>query len=229
MLPRVLEPEVMDTEEEAVDYDSMHHETVNRAFVDDLLHAASQLGIQVPTADEPALRVLDVGTGTAQIPIELCRRPGPFHVVGIDLAAEMLKLATRNISRAGLQSRITIELVDGKNLPYADGSFDWVMSNSIIHHIPNPAICFQEMHRVLKPGGLWFVRDLFRPADSGTIESIVQTYAGMDSARQQQLFRQSLHAALTVPEVYELVAKLGVSADQVAATSDRHWTLMFER
>lgn len=63
MLARTLEPEVMDTPEEALAYDSMDHADVNRVFVDDFL-----------AADPEAGEILDLGTGTALIPIELCRR-----------------------------------------------------------------------------------------------------------------------------------------------------------
>ncbi len=221
MLTRVLEPEVMDTVEEAVDYDSMDHSTVNRLFVDHLLAAAQDFG----AVSHEQLRILDVGTGTALIPIELCRRPQTGRVRVIDLAAEMLKLARSNIDRAGLTARIEPELIDAKTLPYLDGSVDWVISNSIVHHIPDPSLCLSEMLRVLKPGGLLFVRDLFRPDSAEMIEHIVQTYAGGDSARQQQLFRQSLHAALTVEEMRDLAELLGLKRNSVNASSDRHWTL----
>ena len=221
MLSRVLEPEVMDTVEEAIDYDSMDHNTVNRLFVDHLLTAARDVGVVSHTE----LQILDVGTGTALIPIELCRRLQTGRVRAIDLAAEMLKLARANIARAGLTARIEPELIDAKTLPYPDASFDWVISNSIIHHIPDPSLCLSEMRRVLKPGGLLFVRDLFRPDSAEAIEHIVQTYAGGDSARQQQLFRQSLHAALTVEEMRDLAESLGLRRDSVNASSDRHWTL----
>ena len=56
-LRRVLEPEVMDSDEEARDYDAMDHAGVNAAFCDDLTALAPDLGA-----------VLDVGTGTARIP-----------------------------------------------------------------------------------------------------------------------------------------------------------------
>ena len=45
--------------------------------------------------------VLDLGTGTAQIPLELCRQNPRVRVVAIDLAEEMLRLAAQNIERAG--------------------------------------------------------------------------------------------------------------------------------
>ena len=154
-----------------------------------------------------------------------CPCPQTGRVRAIDLAAEMLTLASANIERAGLTARIEPELIDAKTLPYLDDSFDWVISNSIVHHIPDPSLCLSEMLRVLKPGGLLFVRDLFRPDSAEKIEHIVLTYAGGDSARQQQLFRQSLHAALTVEEMRELAESLGLRRDSVNASSDRHWTL----
>jgi ubiquinone/menaquinone biosynthesis C-methylase UbiE len=226
MLPRTLEPEVMDTADEAADYDSMDHSSVNRLFVDDLLNAANSAGFAERLASRTErLRVLDVGTGTAQIPIEFCQRPGNVDMVAIDLAAEMLLLAEQNIRDAGLHGSILLEHVDAKELPFDDGEFDWVISNSIVHHIPEPLDCLREMQRVLKPGGLLFVRDLLRPDSSDQAEKLVQTYAGNDNDEQRQLFRQSLHAALTPAEIGSLMELLGWPASTVQQTSDRHWTV----
>ena len=232
MLTRVLEPEVMDTAEEAVDYDSMDHSTVNRLFVDDLLAAAERFGeSEIAASDvstqrqQKSLRVLDVGTGTALIPIELCRRPIDATVWAIDLAVEMLKLAEFNVRTAGLDGRIVLEQSDGKSLDYDDGEFDWVISNSIVHHIPEPRDALAEMLRVLRPGGLLFVRDLARPQTNSDVEYLVATYAGDANENQQQLFRQSLHAALTVEEVRELMREFDWPADWVVMNSDRHWTI----
>ena len=116
-------------------------------------------------------------------------------------------------------------LRDCKKLPEATASFDAVMSNSIVHHIPQPGSVLKELWRVLKPGGLMFVRDLMRPDDVETLESLVTTYAGDANTHQKQMFRDSLHAALTVEEVRELVRDYGLSSDSVKATSDRHWTI----
>lgn len=228
MIPRVLEPEVMDTPEEAADYDAMDHAEVNRAFVDDLLAAMRSLrGSSTAFESGRWTSVLDVGTGTALIPIELGRRADfTGEVVGVDLAEEMLALARLNINRAGLTERVRVEAVDAKSLPYEDGAFDVVMSNSIVHHIPEPSVVMAEMLRVLRPGGLLFVRDLFRPDSADEVEQLVSTYAGTEPAHAQQLFRQSLHAALTVPEMQELAAALGLPRETVRATSDRHWTLV---
>lgn len=214
MLERVLEPEVMDTPDEATDYDSMDHSAVNRRFAADFLaRAYADTGM-----------TLDVGTGTAQIPIELCRQSPTIRIVAVDLADEMLKLARLNVERAGFADRIRIENVNGRRMDYPDGHFAAVVSNSIIHHIPNPAECFAEVIRVCATGGQLFVRDLHRPDTAAELEHLVRTYAGDANPHQRRLFAASLHAALALAEVREIVAALGFAPDTVSLTSDRHWT-----
>lgn len=218
MIPRVLEPEVMDTAREAADYDAMDHSEVNRDFVDDLLAALGTSTV--------GTTLLDVGTGTALIPIELARRGFAGPITGVDLAEEMLALGRRNVAQGGL-GNIRLEQVDAKQLPFDDGSFDVVMSNSIVHHIPRPEQSLTGMKRVLAAGGLLFVRDLLRPETAEEVERLVSTYAGEESPRQQQLFRQSLHASLTVEELQALVEPIGIAPAAVTQSSDRHWTLQW--
>lgn len=213
MLQRVLEPEVMDSVEEARDYDAMDHSTVNRVFVADFLAVWDGVG-----------PILDVGTGTAQIPIELCGKHGGAEVTAIDLAEHMLALGRENVRRAGFASRIKPERRDAKRLPYADGAFGAVISNSIVHHIPKPAGVLAEMVRVVRPGGCIFVRDLLRPGDAAAVRHLVSTYAGEANAHQQKMFDDSLRAALSLEEVRALVSALHLDPAHVQQTSDRHWT-----
>src|SRR5580704_16172281 len=104
MLARVLEPEVMDSPLEAADYDAMDHSAVNRLFVDDFLDIWRSKRLEG--------EILDLGTGTAQIPIELLRRRPDLSVMAIDLAESMLELARRNVAAAGFSERIRLERVD---------------------------------------------------------------------------------------------------------------------
>ena len=218
MLPRVLEPEVMDTREEARDYDAMDHSAVNRLFVADFL--------AVWDGGNP---ILDVGTGTAQIPIELCRQAAAARVVAIDRAQEMLRVAQGNVRRAALASRLHLEICDAKSMPYSDHSFAAVISNSIVHHIPEPHRVLAEMLRVLRPGGTLLVRDLVRPPDEATLQQLVDQYAGAATPHQRHMFQDSLHAALSLPEIRQLVAGLGCDPSSVQQTSDRHWTWLFPK
>lgn len=227
MLSRVLEPEVMDTADEAADYDAMDHAEVNRRFVEDLLAAMGDAGC---TAGGSSCRVLDLGTGTAQIPIELvqCARESGvsarLEIAAVDLAAEMLVLAKQNVAAAGMTDVIRLERLDAKTLPYPSGRFTTVMSNSIVHHIPDPAEALAEAVRVTAAGGLLFFRDLLRPATETELARLVELYAGGPKESQRQLFAQSLRAALTVDEMRTIVGQLGFDPEGVRATSDRHWT-----
>jgi ubiquinone/menaquinone biosynthesis C-methylase UbiE len=228
VLPRTPEPEIMDSETEARDYDAMDHREVNATFCVDLLAVRS----------EPR-RVLDAGTGTALIAIELCRRAGEATVEAIDRAGPMLALGRTNVQRAGMEGRIRLAMLDATDTGRADGDFDTVMSNSLAHHIPDPRTLFAELWRLVGEGGLLFVRDLARPDDAGQVESLAERYASVPGRaspeekarheRQRALFVASLHAALTVDEVRAMTAPLGIRGAAVRMTSDRHWTLAHVR
>jgi len=225
MLSRDLEPEAMDTLEEAQDYDSMDHREVNRRFGADALSALRGDGFLAGT--EPS-HLLDLGTGTAQIPIEMIAqlraRGETLRMTAVDLAAEMLVVAKRNVAAAGMTAEIRLERLDAKTLPYPDDRFTAVVSNSIVHHIPEPREALAEAVRVTAPGGRLFFRDLLRPGDLEELNRLVALHAAGANDRRRQLFAQSLHAALTVDEVRALVAELGFAGESVEATSDRHWT-----
>jgi len=225
MLTRTLEPEVMDSADDAREYDAMDHAAVNEVFVGDLLVALSDWSLKRPVQSGRAeLRVLDLGAGTAQIPIELARRVSNVHITAVDAAASMLELARANIAAEKLYDRIDCVLADAKQLPFANGSFDVVISNSIVHHIPEPRMVIAKAIRVTAPGGLQFHRDLARPSDEPALQILVSTYAAEATPYQRNLFADSLRAALTSQEMADLAASFGFARESVSMTSDRHWT-----
>jgi len=215
-IQRVLEPEVMDTEQDALEYDSMDFTEVNNGFADKAVSLAPATGV-----------VLDLGTGTARIPILMLQKAGAKELAihAVDLSGEMLKVARKNIDAAGLSSRVAVHRLDAKELPFDDAAYDMVISNSIVHHIPQPLGFFKEVNRVVREGGGIFIMDLLRPGSLDEVERFVQMYAGDDNEYQQKLFRDSLCAALTIAEVKELVAAAGVRDVKVTQASDRHWSI----
>jgi ubiquinone/menaquinone biosynthesis C-methylase UbiE len=225
MIVRTLEVEVMDTEEEARDYDAMDHSAVNGRFCEDLLRFRGDALL----GTAPDAEVLDVGTGSARIPIELCSRVPSVRVIAIDLAEHMLTVARENIAKAGMQQRITLEKRDAKAAGWPDGKFAVTMSNTILHHIPDPSDLLREMWRLTAKGGTIFIRDLARPESVDRVKELVRTYGGdpkaAADARQNALFEASLHAGLTLEEIRERVRALGIAPEHVQMTSDRHWTL----
>jgi ubiquinone/menaquinone biosynthesis C-methylase UbiE len=214
-MQRVLEPEVMDTSEEAIEYDAMNFTEVNTAFAQRAIKLGPQSGL-----------ILDAGTGTARIPILICQQCPQLKIIGSDLSKNMLLIGSKNVEQAGLQKQISLELADSKQLPYQDGQFDMVISNSIVHHLPDPLPFFLEIKRVLKPNGAIFIRDLIRPDDEATMNAFVESI-GTESEydeRQNMLLRDSLHAAFRLNEVNELVQKAGLEGVKVYQSSELHWT-----
>src|SRR5690606_27348274 len=147
---------------------------------DEFLEAAKDIAqapreaAKTPTTTQGAvLSVLDVGTGTARIPIDICRRAENVRITAVDLSANMFQRGLRNVIEAGFKHAIRLAQVDAKGLPWPADGFDAVISNSIVHYIPQPLDALCEMVRVLRPGGLLFVRDLLRPPDAATIASIL--------------------------------------------------------
>ncbi|MEQ1828730.1 MAG: class I SAM-dependent methyltransferase [Pirellula sp.] len=215
MLQRVLENEVVEDRDEAIEYDSMDHQVVNRNFVADLI-AAGPLGEDL----------LDLGTGTALIPIELCRQDSQVRIMASDFSGEMLELARYRLEVEGFMERVQLHHGDAKKLIFQAKYFDTVMSNSLVHHLPSHETFLPEVLRVLRPNGLLFIRDLCRPNSMDELESLVALHAATESPFGQQMFRQSLHAALTLDEIAGLAIDAGLTAECVSMTSDRHWTLV---
>jgi ubiquinone/menaquinone biosynthesis C-methylase UbiE len=218
----------MDSDEDAREYDAMDHAAVNAVFVADLLDVLADWSLQRPVQSgaAPRLEVLDLGAGTAQIPIELCRRLPDIHVVAVDAAESMLAVARENVAVAGLTERIDLVLAGAKRLPFPAAAIPIVVSNSIVHHIAEPAGVLAEAVRVSANGGLQFHRDLARPRDEEELARLVAKYAGDATAYQRKLFSESLRAALTLEEIQALVVGFGLPPESVRMTSDRHWTWM---
>ena len=212
-MQRVLEPEVMDTSEEAAAYAAMDHAEVNAAFVERLF----ELGASG--------HMLDIGTGPGQIPLAICERDAAARVTGVDLAEHMLRHARGLRERSHHAARLTFRRADAKALDFPDASFDAVFSNTILHHIPDPDPFLREARRVLKPDGALLIRDLFRPETPERVEALVARYAADADATQRGLFRDSLRAALTPDELRAAAAAAGLGHAELTLDSDRHMSL----
>lgn len=214
LMDRILEPEYMDTQEEAQEYDAMDHVAANESVLARFLEIGGGRG-----------RAVDLGTGPGHIPVLIARARPEARIVAVDAAQTMLDLARERVDQAGLADRITLQQANVRDLPFGDDSFDEVFSNSILHHIPDPLDFLREAWRVLVPGGVLLIRDLFRPASEGQAWALVDEHAAGASDCQRQLLFDSLHAALTLEEARSTVAEVGMSGASVEMSSDRHYTI----
>jgi ubiquinone/menaquinone biosynthesis C-methylase UbiE len=107
-------------------------------------------------------RVLDVGTGTGAIAIVFAQALPGVQAVGLDLSDVALNLAGDNARKSEIPHRITFEKGDAQDMPFEENTFDLVVSSNTLHLIKNPVKMFDEVHRVLKPQGKFFISDFRR-------------------------------------------------------------------
>jgi len=100
-------------------------------------------------APGPGLSVLDVGSGPGLFHGPLCERG--CRVVAVDLSLGMVREARAHAAAHGLEAAAV--QADAQCLPLRDGSFDRVMANHMLYHVPDRPAALREMRRVLKPGG----------------------------------------------------------------------------
>jgi 2-polyprenyl-3-methyl-5-hydroxy-6-metoxy-1,4-benzoquinol methylase len=168
------------------------------------------------------LDVLDIGCGPAEATIAIAvARPG-WRVVGVDASEPMLAVARSRAAAAKCAGNVSFRAADAKALSPTLGTFDLVVSNSLLHHLPDPAGFWSSIKRIARPGATLFIRDLARPADEATARRIVDMNAGAESELLREEFYRSLLAAFTIDEVREQIAAARLVSLRVERSSDRH-------
>ena len=125
-----------------------------------------EIAEQLPLVD--AERVLDVGTGTGlQLRVIYEMQPD-VGLYGLDLSAATIKIAERNLQDLDADLRVgSIEATS-----FEDGFFDIVTCNASMSYWQNPIACFDEIYRILKPGGCAV---FFEPQTEIDIDAVVAT------------------------------------------------------
>ena len=197
VVPRTPEPEVMDEPEEVGAYASAAAEAyldgVDNSLVEQVLGFGPLEGW-----------LLDVGTGPGGIPLKIARRSPKLRVVGVDRSLRMVEEAKRATRAEGLDGRAFFVLADAGRLGFRDAFFDVVISNSLLHHLPEPVPVFNEMARVAKPGGLVLLRDFRRPSRLA-LAFHIRWHGRHYSGTMRKLYRDSVRAAYTAEELRGLL------------------------
>ncbi len=212
-MDRILEPEIMDDPEQVVAYAQANFEEENQGFVDKFLELYPDLGEGL---------VIDMGCGPGDIPIRLARSHPSCRIIGIDASVPMIARAEQAVNAANLQDRISFlcHRIQDLNLTQLP---DALVSNSLVHHLPNPLRFWYCVKMLVKPGSPVLVMDLLRPESPEEARAIVDQHAAQEPERLREDFYHSLLAAFTEDEVASQLAELNLSRLMVDVPDDRHW------
>jgi len=210
-MDRILEPEVMDDEQQAVAYAEADFSSSNQVFVEGLIDAyAARLGT-----------VLDIGCGPGDIPICLAHARPSVYIVAVDASGVMVRLAQEAVNRAALAGRIQVAQGRVPGLKVRSGGFGVIVSKDLLHHLPDPMVFWEEVKRLGRAGTVIYVMDLFRPATPEAAAQIVESVSPNEAEILKRDFYNSLLAAFTPDEVRDQLRRAGLGLE-VEVVSERH-------
>ncbi len=153
-------------------------------------------------------RVLDIGTGSGLLAIELAKAKGcHFDIIAIDISENMIRKARENAKWAGVEDKIRFSVSTAAALPFADDSFDLVMSYASLHHWFEPVAVFNEVERVVKETGSAIIRDNKRVYQNPLWKSIIWFISRFMNKRHRENWPKAILASYTIPEVNEILSR----------------------
>ena len=139
---------------------------------DRLLRKRAVRALNLPAG---ACRVLDVGTGTGDLAIDIARSHSLAEVIGLDYTGPMLAHAPAKAQAKGVAERLTWLRGDGHRLPFDDDSFDGVTSAFVLRNFADLHVAYAEMARVVRPGRRVVALEI-SPGESGAWQSAFDLY-----------------------------------------------------
>ncbi|MGE0277975.1 MAG: trans-aconitate 2-methyltransferase [Nitrospiraceae bacterium] len=210
---RVPEPELMEDEQQARAYSEADFAEPHSMFV--------RLCGEAWAGYEARGRMLDLGCGPADITVRLAEAFPALAIDGVDGSEAMLRHGEERVRRHGLASRIRLIHRRLPDCSLPDG-YDAVVSNSLLHHLRDPAVLWDTVRRCGRPGAAVFVMDLMRPDDDARTQELVERHAADAPEVLRRDFHRSLLAAYRPGEVREQLDEAGLDGLLVRAVSDRH-------
>jgi len=212
---RVPEPELMDDAAQALAYARADFATPHDRFVALLCERTGARGLRGAA--------LDLGCGPGDVTFRVARALPQLRIDGVDGAEEMLRLAREDAERRGLASRVRFARAHLPDEAPPGRDYALVYSNSLLHHLRDPAALWESAKRYGARGGRLFVGDLLRPASEAAARALVQREASSEPEVLQRDFYFSLCAAYTADEVRVQLVAAGLAACALEIVSDRHW------
>ena len=218
-MERICEPELMDDPDQARIYAEADFADSDAALVERILALAAP--------EDLGPLVLDLGCGPGNISFRLAQRCPYLDLVGLDGAMAMLAIAEQRrmtgVERwPRLQFRCLTLPFDGADLADWAGRCSTIVSNSLLHHLHDPAVLWQAVQRLASPGALVHIHDLRRPEHPAALEALVQRHASGCHPLLRRDYAASLRAAFRPEEVRQQLNQAGLGGLRVEAREDRY-------
>lgn len=163
---------------------------------------------------QPGQTVLDIGSGAGIDCFIASQKVGPTgKVIGLDMTPAMLETARRN-ARDGGYTNVEFRQGEAENMPVADGSVDWVISNCVINLSPAKEKVFAEIHRVLTPGGRVSISDIVADVLPDFVRQDQLAYCGCIGGAIPEADYLSLLAQAGLADVH-IETRLDYSPEQI--------------
>lgn len=211
------EPELMDSEAQTAAYAAADFNESNTLFTE-------RFTGRFPDLPESG-RMVDLGCGPGDIVIRMARAYPQWFITGLDAGKNMLSLAEQRLSAENHCARVDFRQAYLPDDSLKAGVYHALISNSLLHHLPDPLVLWQSIRQLATPGAAIQVMDLFRPEDISEARRLVDHYAGDEPDVLQEDFYNSLLAAYTVAEIKDQLSEAGLAGLEVEMVSDRHWVV----
>ena len=157
---------------------------------------------------------LEIGHGPGYLGLEWLKLTQATRLAGLDISPDMQALARRNALSYGMDTRTEYHLGSCDNLPFDENYFDAVFTNGSLHEWANPARAFDEIWRVLKPGGRYFIADLRRDMNP-VLRALL--WFGTKPVSIRPWLNSSINAAYTPQELGKLAAGTRLKNNTISA------------
>ena len=153
-------------------------------------------------------RVLDIGTGSGRLAIELAKvKDCHFDIVALDISENMIKKARENAKYYGVENKIEFMVSTAAALPFDDNSFDLIISYASLHHWFEPVTVFNEIARVTGENGYAIIRDNKRIYQNPLWKPAIWFISRFMNRRHRTNWPKVILASYTIPEVRDILNK----------------------